>query len=88
MFPDLGERRDEAGDANQPGVGKQSGHLGDAADVLLAVFGGEAQIPVQAVADVVSVQRVARDGVGHQVLLQGEADRRLAGTGQTYSFIR
>lgn len=56
MFSDLGERRDETGDAHQASVGKQSGHLSDTADVLLPVLGGEAQILVQALANVVSVQ--------------------------------
>lgn len=82
-FSDLAERRNETGDAHQPGIRKQLGHLSDTADVLLAVFRGEAQVLVQAVTDVVSIQRVTRDGVGHQVLLQREADGRLPGTGQT-----
>lgn len=81
--PDLGERRNETGDAHQPGVGEQFGHFGDTTDVLLAVFGGEAQVLVQALADVVPVQGVARDSVGHEVLLHGKADGGLPGTRQT-----
>ena len=34
-------------------------------------------------ADVVSVQRVSRDTVGHQVLLQGERDGGFTGSGET-----
>lgn len=83
MFSDLGERRDETGDAHQPSVCKQSGHLGDTPDVFLAVYGGEAQILVQAVANVVSVQRVARDSMGHEVLFQGKTDGSLPSTRQT-----
>lgn len=83
MFADLAERWDETGDAHQPGVGEQLGHLRNTADVLLAVHGGEAQVLVQAVADVVSVQRVAGNGVGHEKLFQGKTDGRLSGTWQT-----
>lgn len=82
-FSDLAERRNETGDAHQAGIRKQLGHLGDTADVLLAVFGREAQVLVQAVTDVVSVQGVRRDGVGYEVLLQRETDGGLPGTGQT-----
>lgn len=82
-FSDLAERRNETGDANQSSVSKQLGHLGDTADVLLAVLGREAQVLVQAVTDVVSVQGVTRDGVGYEVLLQRETDGSLPGTGQT-----
>ncbi|TNN81810.1 hypothetical protein EYF80_007939 [Liparis tanakae] len=67
----------------KPGVGKQSGHLCNPADVLLAVDGGEAQVLVQALANVVSVQRVAGNSVGHEKLLQGKTDGRLSGTRQT-----
>lgn len=82
----LGEGGDEAGDAHQTGVGEQLGHLGHAADVLLAVLGGEAQVLVEAVADVVPVQRVAGDGVCHQVLLQRKAYGGLARARQAYGF--
>lgn len=56
MYSDLGERRDETGDANKPSISKQFGHLSNTTDVLLAVFRSEAQILVQAMANVVSVQ--------------------------------
>lgn len=80
---DLAERRNETGDAHQPGICKQLGHLGDTPDVLLAVLRGEAQVLVQAVTDVVSVQGVTWDGVGYEVLLQSKTDGSLPGTGQT-----
>jgi len=83
MCSDLAERWNETGDAHQPSVGEQPGHLCNTADVLLAVYGGEAQVLVQAVANVVSVQRVAGNRVGHEKLLQGKADGRLSGTRQT-----
>lgn len=56
MFSDLAVWRDETGDAHQTGVGEQFGHLCNTTDVFFPVFRGEAQILVQAVADVVSVQ--------------------------------
>lgn len=84
MFSDLGKRRDKAGDANEPSVGEQFGHLSDTTDVFLAVFGREAQVLVQAVADVVSIQRVARDSMRHKVLLQGKTDGSLPGARQTW----
>lgn len=83
MISDLGIRRDETGDAHQPSVRKQFGHLSDATDVLLTVFGSEAQVLVQALANVVSVQRVARDGVRHKELFQGKTDGGLPCTRQT-----
>lgn len=79
----LCEGGDEAGDADQASVGKQLGHLGDPADVLLPVSGRESQVFVKAVADVVPIQGVAGDGVGHQVLLQSKTDRCFPSTGET-----
>lgn len=55
---------DEACDGDRAGVREQFGHLGDAADVLLAVFGREAEILVQTEPDVVAVQAVGGFAVG------------------------
>lgn len=74
----LCEGGDEAGDADEPRVGEEPRHLGDAPDVLLAVLRREAQVLVQAVPDVVAVQGVARDAMSHQVLFQSKANGRLA----------
>lgn len=82
MQPHLGERGDEAGDADQACISKQLGHLGDAPDVLLAVGWREAQVLVQPMPDVVAIQGVTWDAVAHQVLLQGKAHRGLPSTGQ------
>lgn len=84
VFADLAERRDEAGDAHQAGVGKQLGHLSNSPDVFFPIFGGEAQVLVQSMANVVSIQGVARDRVGHEVLLQGKADGGLPGARQAW----
>lgn len=75
---------DEAGDAHETGIGEQLGHLGYTADVLLSVFGAEAQVFVQALSDVVAIQSVAGDTMAHQVLLQSHADRRLACSRQAF----
>lgn len=82
VFADLAERRDEACDAHQAGVGEKLGHFRNAPDVLFPVFRGEAQVLVQSVANVVSVQGVTRDGVGYEVLFQGKADGGLPGARQ------
>ena len=64
------------------GVGEQLGDLADAADVLLAVGGGEAEVLVQAVADVVAVEHVGELAALHQGVLEREGDGALAGAGQ------
>ena len=73
-------RRDEASDGNGAGVGKQFGHLGDAADVFLAVLRGEAEIFVEAEADVVAVETVGALAVGFadQGLFESDGDGRFA----------
>lgn len=81
----LCERRNEAGNADQTSVGKQLGHLGNPADILLSVSRRESKVFVKAVTDVVPIEGVAGDGVGDQVLLQSKTDRRLPSTGETCS---
>ena len=76
------ERRDEGDDDDQPGVGHQPRHFGDAADVLDAVLVGEAEVAVQAVADIVAVEDVGVAARGVQLLFEQVGDRRLAGAGQ------
>lgn len=83
-FCDLVEGRDETGDADKPGICKKFCHLCNATDVFLAVLGGEAQILVQAMANVVSIQRVARDSMGHQILFKSKTNGCLPSTGQTW----
>ena len=71
---------DEAGHGDDAGVGEQLGDLADAADVLFAVGGGEAEVLVQAVADVVAVENVGQVAALHQGVLQGEGESALAGS--------
>ena len=76
------ERRDEGNDDDQPGVGHQPRHFGDAADVLDAVLVGEAEIAVQPMANIVAVQDVGVAAGSVQLLLEKVGDRRLAGARQ------
>jgi hypothetical protein len=81
--PPLGaERRDEADQHDQPRIDHQLRHLGHAADVLHPVLVGEAQVLVQAVADVVAVQDVGVVAHRQQLLLHQVGDGRLARAGQ------
>ena len=72
------ERRDEAHQHDQAGIDHQPGDLGDAADVLDAVLVGEAQVLVEAVADVVAVEQEGVVAERVQPLLDQVGDRRLA----------
>lgn len=72
------EGGDEGGDGDGGRVGEELGDLADAADVLLAVGLGEAQVPVQAEADVVAVEPVRGHAEVQQVLLERRRHRRLA----------
>ena len=57
--PPLGaERRDERHQHDQSGIDHQPGHFGDAPDVLDPVGIGEAEVAVEAVADVVAVEQI------------------------------
>src|SRR4051794_23858666 len=51
--------------------------LGRPADVLRAVGGAEAEVAVEAVAEVVAVEPVGGDAVGDEALLQRRGHRRL-----------
>mmetsp|Transcript_14509 Transcript_14509/g.22019 ORF Transcript_14509/g.22019 Transcript_14509/m.22019 type:complete len:231 (-) Transcript_14509:10-702(-) len=77
--------RNEPRDHDGTRFGEELGHLCDAADVLLAVLWAEAEVPVQAEAQVVAVQAVDEVGarlVRHQGLLQRHGHRALAAAGQ------
>src|SRR4029079_17348269 len=51
------ERRNEGGEHNQARVSHQSRHFADAADVFDPVRFGEAEVAIEAVADVVAVEQ-------------------------------
>jgi hypothetical protein len=73
-------RTDEARDGDGAAVSEQARDLGDAPDVLGAVARAEAQVAVQAEADVVAVEAVRVQGVGRaqERLLQRDSDGGLA----------
>ena len=60
------------------GTHHELGDLADPADVLLPVLGAEAQVAVQAVADVVAVQQRRQPAVGCESMLQRDGNRALA----------
>ncbi|TLS23288.1 uncharacterized protein PpBr36_05932 [Pyricularia pennisetigena] len=71
-------RRDEGRQRHDGAVGKQLGHLGDPADVFVAVLFREAQVLVEPEPHVVAVEPVRRQAQVQQVLLQRRRHRRLA----------
>lgn len=75
-------RGDEAGDCDSGAVGEEFGDLGDAADVLIAVFFREAEVFVEAEADVVAVEAVGGEAEVEEVLLEGGCDGGFARGGE------
>ncbi len=67
--------------SNRTAISEEFGHFGDAADVFFAVFGTEAQIFVEAEADIVAVEAVGGEvvGVAKKGLLEGYGDGGFAG---------
>lgn len=66
--------RDKGGDGNGGGVGEELGNLADAADVLVAVGLGKAEVLVQAEAHVVAVEAVGGESKVQEVLLKRRGD--------------
>ena len=77
--PVRANERDHRDDA---GVGEQRGDLADAAHVLVAVLGAEAEVVVQPVSQVVAVEQVRGTARRDQASLDLDRDRRLARPGQ------
>lgn len=75
-------RRDEGGDGNGGRVGKELGDLTNAADVLVAVLLGEAQVLVQTEAHVVAIETVGGQPQVEEMLLEGGSDGGLARGGE------
>ena len=74
------ERRDERAQHDQSGVRHQPGDLADAADILDPVFLGEAEIAVEAVADIVAIEQQRVCAARVQAGLDQIGDGRFAGT--------
>ena len=72
---------DEARDGDGAAIREELGDLGDAPDVLFAVFRAEAQVFVQAEADIVAVQAVGGEVIGRaeKGLFERDGDGRFAG---------
>jgi len=83
----LSEGTDEAGETDDASVSEQLGHLRDTSDVFFAVFRAEAEVLVQPMANVVSIQTVRRNSLAHQVAFQRKRERCLPGTRQSCHFI-
>ena len=62
---------DEAHQGQEPRVGEQFADLGDSADVLLSLLGGEAEICVEAVAYIITVEAIGRRALAYEKLLKG-----------------
>lgn len=69
---------DEGGDGNGGRVSEELGDLADAADVLVAVLFAEAEVLVEAEADVVAVEAVRGEAKVDEVLFEGCGDGGLA----------
>jgi len=82
----LSERTDETRQTDDSSVCKQLRDLGDTSNVLFAIFRTEAEILVESVADIVSIQAVRRNSLARQVAFQFERQRCLASTRQTCNY--
>lgn len=77
-------RTDETRDGDTAAIGEELRDLGDAADVLGPVGGAEAEVLVQAEADVVAVEAVGVQVVGgaEEGLFERDGDGGFAGGGE------
>ena len=70
---------DEGGDGDDAGLGEQGGDLADAADVLVTIFGGEAEVLAQPVANVVAVEDEGGVALADEAALDGIGERGFTG---------
>ena len=75
-------RTDESGKRDDARVHEQLAHLGDAPDVLHPVRLREAQVIVDAAADIVAVQNAAKQAAPLQLALHGDGHSALARSAQ------
>jgi integrase len=83
---------DEGGDDDDAAVGHEFRDFGDAADVFDAVLGGEAEVRVEAVPDVVAVEDVSVDGAVEEFAFElagegGFAGARESGEPDDHAFV-
>ena len=81
----LAGRRDGGDDGDVAVAGEMGRDFGEAADVLAAVGGGEAEIVVEPGAQRVAVEQDRRAAIGEQPTFQRLRQRRLAGAGRPVS---
>ena len=74
-FPFLPVRGNETGEGHNPAVRKQLRDLSDAADVLHAVFLGEAHVLVEPHADIISVETVLFTSNGQGIWIGNNEER-------------
>lgn len=72
-------RGDEGGGGDDTNVSCKFGYLGDAANVLLAIVGTEAEVAVETEANVVTVETVDEVALLEHLLLEGDGDCGFAG---------
>lgn len=85
QFPILPIRGNEGGYGDGAGIGEEGCDFGDAADIFFPVGGGEAEVFVEAEADVVAVEAVGGEGVrrGEEGGFEGGGDGGLARGGES-----
>lgn len=74
-FSFLPVRGNETGEGHNPAVGKQLRNLSDAADVLHAVFLGEAHVLVEPHADIITVETVLFTSNGQGIWIGNNEER-------------
>ena len=82
QLPVFGQRADRRHQHDLAGVGQQRRHMRQPAQVLRAVGHGKAQVGIQAVPQVVTVENISGKTLFEQLLLDQHGHRRLAGAGQ------
>jgi len=65
---------DERANGDDACVGEEFGDLADSSDVFLAVFGGEAEVVVEPVADIVAVESVGEVACLYECVFEGDGD--------------
>ena len=83
LVPVCTEGRHKGGQHDHARIQEQLGHFTDAADVLLTVGIGEAQVFAEAVADVVAIQHIGGESSLEQGCVDGIGQGALAGAGES-----
>src|SRR6185436_4639326 len=76
------KRRDEGHEDDETGIDHQPGDLRDPSDVLDSILFGEAEVLVEAVTNVVPVEKIGMQAAAVELPLDQIGDRGLAGAGE------